>query len=141
MEDLFQSKNECVIYIPLTIKNTELFIVELLDICDSFLDPLKYGVSKEDIIDYIVNNSNVSLQQFLIRKRYVSPIMEFVNIVFRHGLTEPDGTIICKKILFENINYNEIEKYFMENSLEEIINNKDNEIGKLSKGGLFTHNE
>lgn len=117
MENSFVQKDKCCCYVPCNILNDELFLVELLDICESYLEPLKYGISKMDIVDYIENYNSTTLYEFLHYKHFLSTKDDFIDVCFRyHGGTNKD-IAECIRISFENVDYSQVEMFFANNPI------------------------
>ena len=115
---LLDNKNKCTIFIPNETKNDEMFLVELLDACDCYLEPLKYGIEKNDIIEYLNNEPNWdSFMNFLLYKRYIVNEHCFLELAKKYGIKDE-----CLKLSFDNVTYNDIEYFFQTYSLANIRN-------------------
>ncbi len=113
----FEIKNDCKLYIPTETKNDELFLVELLDICQSYIEPLKYGFSREEIIDFISSDNFSDLKEFLKYKRYIVDDSSFLDLAKAYS-TSNKYVVIS----FNDITYEDIENFFGNYKLCEIRN-------------------
>lgn len=137
--NIFDDKYNCDVYIPMSTKNDELFLIELLDLCECYLEPLKYGIQKNDILEYFSEeNSKQSFLEFLRFKRFIAKDSCFIDLAKTYMKT-PE----CIKIIFKDINYGDIEQYFQENSLSSIREQKilNFSVGQISSEGEFIENE
>lgn len=133
----FDNKTRCDIYVPLETNNDENFLVELLELCECYLEPIKYGIKKEDVVDLVeCEKKGISLIDFLKFKRYITDNNCFLDIAQKY-MTKTE----CLKIIFENVNYNDIECFFADYSISEIRNRKIigyiQQVGKINSKGEF----
>lgn len=133
----FDNKTRCDIYIPLETNDDENFIVELLELCECYLEPVKYGISKEDVAEFVeYEKKGISIIDFLKFKRYITDDKCFGGLAQKY-MTKTE----CLKIIFENVNYNDIECFFSEYSISEIRNRNIigciQQIGKINSKGEF----
>ncbi len=133
----FNNRSKCDVYIPFTTHNDEQFLVELLDLCECYLEPLKYGVNKRDVEEFIeYEKKGLSFVDFLKNKRYIADSNCFLELAKKY-ITSNN----CLKITFENVNYSEIECFFSEYTISEIRNGNINNYicidGKINDEGEF----
>lgn len=131
------NKMKCDIYIPLETNDDEIFLVELMELCECYLEPIRYGISKEDVVEFVeYEKKGISLIDFLKFKRYITDDNCFLDLAQKY-MTRTE----CLKIIFENVNYNDIECFFAEYSIYEIRNRNvigyTQQEGKINSKGEF----
>jgi len=115
---LLDDKKKCTIFIPIETNNDELFLVELLEVCDCYLEPLKNGIDKNDIIDYLNFEQNWdSFMDYLLYKKYLVNENCFLELAKKYAIKNE-----CLKLSFNNVTYNDIEFIFETYSLTDIRN-------------------
>ena len=124
MEELFSNKESCMIYIPLEMEDKESFIVELLDTCEAYLEPLKYGLPKEDILDFLNLEKQKSLIDYLLYKKFIATTDDFKKLALRYGTLRPDGSIECLTIKFSGVSDRDIEDFFANHTISDILDQK-----------------
>lgn len=138
---IFENKKDCDIYIPFKTKNDELFLVEMLEICECYLEPLKYGIAKEDIIEFVeFEKKGNSMLDFLYIKRYIADDNCFIKLAMRYMLDNR-----CIKLSFIDKCYTEIEQLVSEYTIDELrkcnINLFNVKNGYISDEGEFISDE
>lgn len=131
MNNLLSNKNSCIIYIPLVISEKELFIIELLDTCEAYLEPLKYGLAKEEIAEYLENEGHISLSKYLFEKKYIAISADFINLAIKYGNSHFNGTIECMEIVFNDVQYCNIEAFFRDYTIDAILSKQFKEDNKM----------
>lgn len=89
LESLFENKQKVVVYFPsvkLDTYSVEDFLNELFDLVAAFLEPVKFGVHKNDILDYLKQESQCGkrLLDFLADKRYIATDDSFLRLAKKY---------------------------------------------------------
>lgn len=109
-DEIFNDKDGVEYYIPKQFTDPslkEMFVVELLDCIESYLYPLRFGVHKEDIKEYVQLTEESNLLDFLRYKRYVSTSEDIVELLAKYAVG--CSVFDCFKVLIENTSQYSIE--------------------------------
>lgn len=133
----FDNKTDCDVYVPFETHNDELFLVELLEMCEAYLEPLKYGITKEDLSEFIENEkAGMTLLDFLVSRRYIANDNCFLELTEKYMIRNN-----CVKISFHDVCYADIEHFFSEHSISEIRNGGTKcytqQVGRITNEGIF----
>lgn len=108
---ILEKKDKVRFYWPIsnsdiTMDEEELSI-RTLDVIESYVYPLEYGLTKSDIADYLDNYSNMSFLTFLRYKCYISVDEDFLELMRQLYPTQKE--VQCFSITIDNLNDSNIE--------------------------------